>query len=378
MNKKFVTVITGLRRTGKTTLIKKLLEDFNSQNKIYIDFERMDNRELFSEKNYDNIVSALQMRNLKFDKALLIAIDEIQLSPQAISAIKYLYDYYKIKFVVAGSSSYYINNLFSESLAGRKKVFELSALNFGEFLTFKSVEHVNRKFSQIKFLKSEYERIKKYYNEFISFGGFPEVVTASNKNDKVDIVRDILNSYLNIDIKNISEIRNISNLHTLLKMLAARVATRLDFSKLSSLTGISRTSVYNYLDLLENTFVITRVPVYSKNSDREIVKAPKIFINDNGLLNQLAEVSSGVQFENAVYNQLKFYGELNYYSLKTGREIDFVIDKKITVEVKETATKNDFTTLKNLSKNIDIKKAYLISRNPNPNFDQFLWGGNLY
>lgn len=367
-----------MRRTGKTTLIKKLLEDFNSQNKIYIDFERMDNRELFSEKNYDNIVSALQMRNLKFDKALLIAIDEIQLSPQAISAIKYLYDYYKIKFVVAGSSSYYINNLFSESLAGRKKVFELSALNFGEFLTFKSVEHVNRKFSQIKFLKSEYERIKKYYNEFISFGGFPEVVTASNKNDKVDIVRDILNSYLNIDIKNISEIRNISNLHTLLKMLAARVATRLDFSKLSSLTGISRTSVYNYLDLLENTFVITRVPVYSKNSDREIVKAPKIFINDNGLLNQLAEVSSGVQFENAVYNQLKFYGELNYYSLKTGREIDFVIDKKITVEVKETATKNDFTTLKNLSKNIDIKKAYLISRNPNPNFDQFLWGGNLY
>jgi predicted AAA+ superfamily ATPase len=160
-------------------------------------------------------------------------------------------------------------------------------------------------------------------------------------------------------------------------MLASRAGTRLDYSKLSSLTGISRPSVYNYLDLLEHTFVLTRVPVLAKNPDREIVKAPKVFINDNGLLNQLAEVSSGVQFENAVFNQLKFQGELHYYSLKTGKEIDFIIDKEIAVEVKETATKQDLVTLKNLAKNLQINNCFVVSRYPAPDFRDFILGGDL-
>lgn len=234
----------------------------------------------------------------------------MQLLPGIASVIKYLYDNYPIKFVVTGSSSYYTKNLFSESLAGRKKVFELHTLSFREFLTFNEINFIPSKTIGRKFIAAEYERLKKCYEEFIRYGGFPEAVLSKKAGDKKDIVNDILSSYLNIDIKNISDIRDQKNLHNLLKMLAARAGTRLDYSKLSSLTGISRPSVYNYMDLLENTFVITRLPVLAKNPDREIVKAPKIFINDNGLLNRLAEVSSGVQFENAVFNQLKFYGSL--------------------------------------------------------------------
>jgi hypothetical protein len=234
----------------------------------------------------------------------------VQLLPGIASVIKYLYDNYPIKFVVTGSSSYYTKNLFSESLAGRKKVFELHTLSFREFLTFKKISFLPSKNIVKNFIPAEHERLKKYYDEFIRYDGFPEAVLSKKAGDKKDIVNDILSSYLNIDIKNISDIRDQKNLHNLLKMLAARAGTRLDYSKLSSLTGISRPSVYNYMDLLENTFVITRLPVLAKNPDREIVKAPKIFINDNGLLNRLAEVSSGVQFENAVFNQLKFYGSL--------------------------------------------------------------------
>ena len=190
-------------------------------------------------------------------------------------------------------------------------------------------------------------------------------------------MNDVLSSYLNIDIKNISDIRDQKNIHKLLKMLAARTGTRLDYSKMSSLTGISRPSVYNYIELLQNTFVITRLPVLAKNPDREIVKAPKIFINDNGLLNQLAEVSSGVQFENAVFNQLKFHGKLQYYSLKTGKEIDFILNGKTALEVKETATPQDLNQLKNLSKNINISKNIIVSRHPSPTFRDFVWGGDL-
>ena len=203
------------------------------------------------------------------------------------------------------------------------------------------------------------------------------MVLTRKVDDKKDIVNDILSSYINIDIKNLSDIRDQKHLHNLMKMLASRAGTRLDYSKLSSLTGISRPSVYNYLDLLENTYVITRVPVLSKNPDREIVKAPKIFINDNGLLNQLAEVSSGVQFENAVFNQLKFYGKLHYYSLKTGKEIDFILKGKTAIEVKETATAQDLSRVKNLAKNIDISDALVVGRLPSPGFKDFVWGGDL-
>ena len=113
LSKRQITVITGLRRTGKTTLVKKLLEDFNGENKSYFDLERIDNRELFSEKNYENIISVLTSRGLDFNKKILIAIDEVQLLPGVISVIKYLYDNYQIKFIVTGSSSYYIKNLFN-------------------------------------------------------------------------------------------------------------------------------------------------------------------------------------------------------------------------------------------------------------------------
>lgn len=377
LDKKFITIITGLRRTGKTTLLKKLIDDFSSKNKLYIDLERIDNRELFSEKNYDNIVDSLKSRGVELNENTLLGIDEVQLSPQIVSPIKYLYDNYQIKFVITGSSSYYIKNLFSESLAGRKKVFELHTLNFSEFLKFKGV---NYNFSGTYFKKfnaSEYERIKSYYEEFIKFGGFPDVVLSKDISGKKDIISDIISSYLNIDIKNISEIRDQKNIHSLLKLLASRACTRLDISKLSSVTGISRTTVYNYLDLLENTFIIKRVPVFSKNPDREIVKAQKIFINDNGLLNWLAEVSTGIQFENAIFNQLKILGKLQYYSLKTGKEIDFILDEKTAIEVKETATQQDFNLLQGLSARIDIKDNILVSRYPSPSFKDFIWGGDI-
>lgn len=377
LSKRQITIITGLRRTGKTTLVKKLLDDSVINNKIYIDLERIDNRDLFSEKNYENIITAMSLRGVDFKKKVTLAIDEVQLLPGIASVIKYLYDNYQIKFVITGSSSYYIKNLFSESLAGRKKVFELNTLSFREFLEFKEINFSLPKDMGRKFISSEYERLKNFYDEFIRYGGFPEVVLTRKVDDKKDIVNDILSSYINIDIKNLSDIRDQKHLHNLMKMLASRAGTRLDYSKLSSLTGISRPSVYNYLDLLENTFVITRVPVLSKNPDREIVKAPKIFINDNGLLNQLAEVSSGVQFENAVFNQLKFYGKLHYYSLKTGKEIDFILKGKTAIEVKETATAQDLSRVKNLAKNIDISDALVVGRLPSPGFKDFVWGGDL-
>jgi hypothetical protein len=373
-----VTVLTGMRRTGKTTLVKALLDSVSSQNKIYFDLERVDNRLLFSEQNYDNIILTLEARGLSFKKKAYLAIDEIQLLPEIVSVIKYLYDNYPIKFIVTGSSSYYLKGQFTESLAGRKKLFELATLSFGEFLTFKEVTHRPVRFPTASFLHAEYERLKRQYEEYIRLGGFPEIVLATTISVKKDLLRDILDSYIRIDVRTFTDFTNIQNIFTLLKILSSRTATRLDYSKIASLSGLSRPTVYNYFNLFEHTYLIRRIPVVSKSSDREIVKAPKLFFTDSGILNTLGEIDSGAQFENAVFNQLRAKGAISYYSRKTGKEIDFILNNSAAFEAKETPGSLDLKKLRELSRVLDISKNYVVFRHPPREIEKnFLWGGDI-
>lgn len=394
LSKKQMTVITGMRRTGKTTLLKQLLADISSHNKIYIDLERIDNREIFSEKNYEAVIYALRQRGLDVKEKVYVGLDEIQLVKGLPSVLKYLYDNYEMKFILTGSSSYYLKDLFTESLAGRKKVFELYPLDFGEFLTFKEIPYLHDlqvtveaeadvgaglalPFFKRPFSSTEYERLKDYYEEFIAYGGFPEVALTSVTQEKKDMLSDILSSYINIDVKTLADFRNQENLYKLMKMLAARSGSRLDYVKLSRLTGISRITVYNYIEFLEKTYIIRRIPVLAKNPDREIVKAQKLYFYDNGILNLLADVSSGAKFENALFMQLHHWGKLSYYALKTGREIDFILDQRLALEAKESPTKLDKEALSKLADGAGIKAFRLIGRYPIPHFKDYIWGGEI-
>jgi len=372
-----ITVITGMRRTGKTTLVKQILSEVNSENKLYIDFERFDERELFMEKNYENIIYALSQRGLDFSQKVWLALDEIQNVPNLDSVIKYLYDKYNIKFILTGSCSFYLKNRVTESLAGRKKIFELFTLDFGEFFTFKEVPFQSGDWKKLNFNASEYERLKMYYDEFVEYGGFPEVVLTKNVFEKRDLVQDILSSYINVDVRTLSDFRDIHNLERLIKLLGTRAGSRIDYSKLAILSGISRPTLYNYLNFLEKTYIIWQMPVLTHNPDREIVKANKLFFHDNGILNALSPVSEGVKFENTVFNQLKHWGELRYYSLKNGREIDFILNGEIAFEAKVSPTAIDLKTLAHIAENLQINQYRLIGKHPTPNFSNFIWAGEI-
>lgn len=166
----------------------------------------------------------------------------------------------------------------------------------------------------------------------------------------------------------------ISNL---LSMLAARCANRLDITKLSNLTGISRPTVMNYLELFDKTYLIHLLPVYSQNPDREIVKAKKLYLCDTGLLHEFANPGSGTSFENAVFLQLRQHGDLKYYSLKTGNEVDFILDKR-AYEAKETPVAGDLEIAKRTSLKIDLVDHFVVGRFPPARmFKGFLWGGNI-
>lgn len=371
-----VTVLTGMRRTGKTTLIKQLLEDLPNKNSIYLDFQRLDIRELFEEKNYEAIRNNLISQNLKPEN-MIVAIDEIQLVPDSPSVIKYLYDHYNIKFIVTGSSSYYLKNLFSESLSGRKKLFELFPLDFGEFLTFKNISFKTNDWTKSKFDKLEYNRLSSYYNEFIRFGGLPQVVLSENESQKIDNLKDIFSSYISIDIRALADFGDERNLYNLAKLLASRVGSRVDYSKISRLSGISRPTVTNYISFFEKTYLIKTIGVYTSNIDREIVKSRKLYFCDTGIANILADLNSGSQFENSLYNQLSRNNEVQYYSLKDGSEIDFVVNGEVAIEAKETPTTDDLSKLSLISKTAKISKVKLIGRNISPQFDNYIWGGSI-
>lgn len=372
-----VTVITGMRRTGKTTAVKHLMGKITSANKIYIDLERLDNRGIFDQENYDAILNSFKQLGLDTKQKAYVLLDEIQLVKNMPSVIKYLYDTYQIKFIVTGSSSYYLKNLFSESLAGRKKIFELYPLDFAEFMTFKNVPHKDETFTNRQFNLAEYERLRGYYEEYIAYGGFPKVVTTDSIAEKKELLFDILDSYINIDIKTLADFRNLDNVSKLLKMLAQRVGTKLDYAKISRLTGISRETALNYIDFFEKTYIIFRVPVLAKNPDREIVKAQKLYFCDNGFLDILADLSGGAKFENAIFNQLRHHGKIQYYSLKNGREIDFIFNGEIGFEAKESPTEQDQRKLDNLCQDAGILTGRLVGRFAVPNFNNYIWGGEI-
>jgi predicted AAA+ superfamily ATPase len=241
-------VITGMRRTGKTTSLHWLLEQVDSNNKIYLDLERLDQRAVFEESNYDLVLEYLRNRGLDSGQPMTVALDEIQYVPNLPSVVKYLRDNYGIKFLLSGSSSFYLKNYFSESLAGRKVVFEMFPLSFGEFLGFRGMPFRQREtLDEMRFDPHEYERLKGLYEEYVTFGGLPDVVLEARPQARRDILSDIFSSYINIDVRALADFQKIGELQQLLRLLALRIGNKLDVSKLASATGLSRPTVIQYL-----------------------------------------------------------------------------------------------------------------------------------
>ena len=373
------TVITGMRRVGKSTLLKQLLDKIPGRNKIYLDLERIENRQIFKQSTNKEMELFLETMGIDVTKKCTIALDEIQLLPEIVSVMKYWYDTYRVKFIVTGSSSFYLKNKFSESLAGRKQIFELNPLSFDEFLRFKGIE-ANKKFSFHPYLEGYYNQCKSHYNEFIRFGGFPEVTILAKPASKKAMLHDILNAYIDMDVKILSDYSLNDELYKLIRLLSARVGSKMDASKLASVAGINRNKIANYLNLFEQTYFLTKLTPFSNNTDKEISQQPKFYFSDSGLLNIMEEQETGKIFENTVINQfMRLNKSVNYYQKKSGQEIDLIWKESCAVEIKTTATQSDAASLASRSRSLSLKKKILVGLHPaGNNFRNFVWGGNVF
>lgn len=361
-----IIVITGMRRTGKTTILHQLFNMIKSDNKVLLDLENPLNQKIFEEKHYDNILENLKEFDINPNRKLFIFLDEIQIMPEITKAIKYLYDHYRIKFFLTGSSSFYLKNLFSESLSGRKFVFQLYPLDFEEFLVFKEkkkVFHSSLKQKALQKNKIAFEKYKKYYEEYLRFGGFPGVVVEKDRRRKEKRLEDIFISYFEQDVKVLTDFRSISKLRDLILLLSKRVGSKLEITKIASELSLSRETVYSYLSFLESTYFLFLVKPFSRSIDRQVSGASKIYFCDTGLLRWLGNSDEGALFENSVFHNIQIENTVHYYQSRTGGEIDFILNKHTALEVKIHARDVDVRRLERLKKALKLKQIYLITKN---------------
>lgn len=357
-------VVTGMRRVGKTTLLQYFYEKISSPNKIFLDLEDPLNRAIFETDSYEKIKTALHLRGLDFSKKSYVFLDEIQFVKKIPSVVKYFYDHYTIKFFLTGSASFYLKNLFSESLAGRKYLFELYPLNFSEFLLFKNSSLRLPNFDD-EIDKQTHTLFAPLVEEYLNWGGMPEVVLLKNPAEKEKALRDVFASYFQKEVQTLSDFHKNDAVRRLILLLAGRVGQKIDIKKLSSELGVSRQTIYDYLDFLSGTYFLSLVPALGK-VDVALRKQRKVFFIDTGLFSVLERPPLGSIFENALLNNLRRFEKIYYFS-KNRQEIDFVVrvtsSEKTAFEVKETATLSDIKKVKRTASRLGTENVFLVSLN---------------
>jgi predicted AAA+ superfamily ATPase len=159
------------------------------------------------------------------------------------------------------------------------------------------------------------------------------------------------------------------------------MGNKLDLTKLSQIIGISRPTLNEYLEFLEKTYVIYRLPAYS-SPDKMVALSKKLYFRDNGIASILAHPGEGALFENAIFNQLREYGELSYLSRKNENEIDFVSTQQGNhpkgLEAKYHPVVTDANKLNRDAAKNGLEKSWLVGKHPSPGFNEFIWGGLIF
>ncbi|MBI5413043.1 ATP-binding protein [Candidatus Peregrinibacteria bacterium] len=348
-----ILVLHGARQVGKTNLLY-LIQDFLQKrgNKTFFfdleDISIVDVLDAGVETVLDHLKKTVgSMDQFKENgKRLYVFIDEIQYLKNPSPLLKLLVDHHKyLKLVVSGSSSFDIKRKFTNSLVGRTFEFEVFNLSFREFLRFKESPYNVENFSIGSNAGPAFADMLRLYREYALFGGYPKVVLEDIIKKKQEILRQIINTYVRKDIRDLAGIRDIRKFNNLLKLLASQSGQMLSVNGLADVLEINRKTAEEYLFILENTYIIKLVYPFSHSAKVEVVKAPKIFFYDTGLLQMLwkrglEENMVGNIFETSVFAELvKKHGreDIHYWRTRSQTEVDFVLDLRtgvLPVEVK--------------------------------------------
>jgi len=348
LSRKEYTIITGARQSGKTSLLMALFNDLKSNGKT-VSYLSLEDKEILAAINEhpENIFSytprpgktALEPGNP--DEIIFLFLDEIQYAKQPSNLLKYVYDKYRenLKIVATGSSAFYLDSKFKDSLAGRKRIFVLHTLDFEEMLRFLGQQVLISELDRIRnftdYISPRHHELMALFNEYLVFGGYPEIVLEPDPQEKIKLLRDIRDSFLKKDIDE-SGISDQDNFYRLLQLIAGQTGNLVNKNELSLSLKADNKTIGRYLFILQKCFHIELVKPFHSNLRKELIKMPKVYFNDNGLrniaLNRFYPFENredrSMLVENYLFNRLRDLNrEDSVYFWRTAdqHEIDFVI-----------------------------------------------------
>lgn len=349
-----VTVLTGPRQSGKTTLLKTLFPErryLNLENPDVLLMMQEDPRGILQENDQDWI------------------IDEVQNMPQLLSYIHgIIEDNPKPgRFILSGSQNLLLLTAVSETLAGRAAILELLPLSYSEYLTHEDLPRLS-------------------LWEFLFFGGYPR--PYQEKLDFTQWYSSYIKTYLERDVRRVLNVADLTKFQLFMRVCAGRHAQELNVTEMAGSCGISVQTVSNWLSVLEACYIIYKLPPFFKNFNKRIVKTPKLYFYDSSLVCRLIGLTSpeqlrerefgGPLFEGFMISEyLKHYFAhgltipIYFWKQHQGLEVDLLVEiggKLHAVELKSSATYDS----KYLA---TLKKWQEMTGNP-PQNCVLIYGGN--
>lgn len=312
-----IIIIYGPRQSGKTTLIKMLLEG-TKEKALFLNGDEYDIRNTLSDTNTSEIRRIL-------GNCTLLVIDEAQRIKNIGVTLKIIADNFPdVKVLASGSSSFDLANKISEPLTGRKLEYLVLPFSFGE-------------------LSDEFGYIeeKRNLSERMIYGSYPDIVLSPSS--RTEYMHELTESYLYKDILVWNGINKPEKLHRLVKALALQLGSEVSYNELGTITGLDNETVEKYLDLLEKTYVVFRLPSFNRNMRNELKKGKKVYFYDNGIRNAVINnfgrledrSDTGALWENYIISERKKYLNFRkshsnqyFWRTTTQQEIDYIEERQ--------------------------------------------------
>lgn len=366
-NKK-ITILVGPRQVGKTTLMKQLYEIFKNTYKcLFFDLDIPSH--YLKVNTYESFINSLKLEGYHDNGPLFVVfLDEFQRFPDMAIVLKNIADHHhNIKIYASGSSSLAIHASIQESLSGRKRIVYVYPLSFKEYLKFLQYDYLVEKIENLFSISSDNlkQLLPELYpelNQFLIYGGYPEVALAKNEKEKGEVLASIFDLYVKKDLMDFLKIDKIRQVKTIIEFLSINNGQQINYNQISQIVGLDEKTVKNYIEILKETFIVFIQRPWFTNKNKELTKLPKIYFIDNGVRNFFINNFTKIElrpdapflFEGFIVSECIKKNipsdALKYWRTKNKQEVDLIIDyginlKIIEIKYKDIIKKSDLNGL---------------------------------
>ncbi len=356
-------VITGIRRSGKSTLLKQIANKYYENNYYYLSFE--DERLLnFTAEDFNRLY---ELFIELFGNRKVFFFDEIQNADKWESFVRRMIDR-DVKFYLTGSNAMLLSRELGTKLTGRYMSVELYPFSFKEYLLYKKIESGHKSLIQTE----KRALIKKHFNDYKESGGMPEYL----KYGEIDILRKTYDDILFRDIAVRYSISEVKILRELALYLFSNISRPVSFNKLKQYFNLgSVNTIKKYIGYLEDSYLLFTVNRYSHSVKQQLIAPKKIYSIDTGLCGSVSfhfSKNEGQYLENMVFLFLKRKGfEIFYYLTGNGKEVDFLIREgrslklvQVSMDISSTETRDrEISSLVTACGELNLKEGLLLTDN---------------